>query len=67
MERRSQYWQIIRAICIIAVIMIHCPNGTSLNQDSFQFWLYVFIRALVNFPVAIFIFMSGMFVNPEKI
>lgn len=27
--KKQQYWQMIRGICILAVIMIHCPQGTS--------------------------------------
>ncbi len=47
--------------------MIHCPNGTSLDQGSIQFWLYILIRSLINFPVAVFIFMAGWFVNRQKV
>lgn len=24
---KSRYWQAVRGICILAVIMIHCPVG----------------------------------------
>ena len=30
--KRDTYWQMIRGICIIAVIMIHCP--TALNPTT---------------------------------
>ena len=26
-KTKSQYWQMVRGICILAVIMIHCPSG----------------------------------------
>lgn len=26
---KSKYWQAVRGICILAVIMIHCPAGQS--------------------------------------
>lgn len=26
---KSKYWQAVRGICILAVIMIHCPSGQS--------------------------------------
>ena len=60
--KKQQYWQIVRGICILAVVMIHCPQGTAdLDQTV---WLG--IRQIVNFPVALFIFMAGYFVNPSK-
>ena len=53
----------IRGVCILAVIMIHCPQGTSgLDQT-----IWLGIRQIINFPVALFIFMAGYFVNPSKI
>ena len=67
MSKKSLYWQQIRTFCILAVIMIHCPNGTNLNQDSLQFWLYIILRSVVNFPVAVFFFMAGYFINRDKV
>lgn len=59
----QQYWQILRGICILAVIMIHCPQGTSgLDQT-----IWLGIRQIINFPVVLFIFMAGYFVNPSKV
>lgn len=62
---KSRYWQIIRGICILAVIMIHCPNAIGLNTGDFSAWLI--LRQLINFPVALFVFMAGYFVNTDKI
>lgn len=59
---KSRYWQMIRGICILAVIMIHCPAGES--GVSQTIWLA--LRQLINFPVAIFVFMAGYFVKAEK-
>ena len=56
--KKQQFWQMIRGICILAVIMIHCPQGGAV-------WLG--IRQVINFPVALFIFMAGYFVNLFKI
>lgn len=56
--KKSQYWQIIRGICILAVIMIHCPQ---------EKYIWLGIRQIINFPVALFIFMAGYFVNLQKI
>lgn len=61
--KKQQFWQMIRGICILAVIMIHCPQGT--NGLDQTIWLG--IRQVINFPVALFIFMAGYFVNPSKI
>ena len=60
--QKSQYWQVVRGICILAVIAIHCPQGT--DGDLFT-WLG--IRQLIDFPVALFIFMAGYFVKPGKV
>ena len=46
--------QILRAIAIIAVVMIHtCPTGE----------LQVYIRPFINFAVALFLFLSGYLTN----
>lgn len=65
-RNRSSYWQIIRGICILAVVSIHCPNAMGLDHTSVQFWLYFSIRQLTNFPVAVFLFMAGYFTKIEK-
>lgn len=61
MTAKNQYWQVVRAICILAVVMIHCPTPT----NDINAWLI--IRQFINFPVAVFIFLSGYFVNPDKV
>ena len=53
--KKQQYWQMVRGICILAVVMIHCPQGTA-DLDQIV-WLG--IRQIINFPVALFIFMAG--------
>ena len=60
---KSRYWQAVRGMCILAVIMIHCPMGQSCVDQ--MTWLAV--RQLINFPVAVFIFMAGYFVKPDKV
>lgn len=60
---KNQYWQMIRGVCILAVVMIHCPQG-AVGEDRIV-WLIT--RQLINFPVATFIFMAGYFVNPTKV
>ena len=55
---RDIFIQKIRGICIIAVIMIHLPEGI-IENGTFHYWLS--FRQIINFPVAIFIFLSGYF------
>ena len=68
MERKiinkSQYWQMVRGICILAVIMIHCPSGQS--QPVIDYTAWVILRQFINFPVSMFIFLAGYFMTPEK-
>lgn len=55
-KEKNQKLQILRAIAIIAVVMIHtCPSGK---------W-QVFIRPFINFAVATFLFLSGYLTNIE--
>lgn len=68
-KKKDEYWQWIRGICIVAVILIHCKNGISYKNDSINAWNYdywLIMRQLINFPVAIFIFLSGYFVNIDR-
>lgn len=64
MEKRSQYWQMVRGLCILAVIMIHCPTGQ--NYSNYEYVGWVVLRQFINFPVAVFIFLAGYFTKPEK-
>ena len=63
--KKSQYWQMVRGICILAVIMIHCPSGQNYTDLDYTAW--VILRQFINFPVAMFIFLAGYFMIPEKI
>lgn len=60
---KSRYWQKVRGICILAVILIHCPAG----ESGSSLYIWMISRYIINFAVAMFIFMSGYFVNPEKV
>lgn len=64
-QGKSEYWQAIRGICILAVIMIHCPTGQEYSINETYAWLV--LRQIINFPVALFIFMAGYFVNTDKV
>lgn len=54
----------VRGICILAVIMIHCPSGQNYTDLDYAVW--VVLRQFINFPVAMFIFLAGYFMMPEK-
>lgn len=64
-KNKSEYWQIVRGVCILAVIMIHCPSGNNYTAVDSTVWLV--LRSMINFPVALFVFMAGYFVNAEKV
>lgn len=66
-KEKDAFWQIVRGICILAVIMIHCPNGLAYPESSADYYTWVLVRQFINFPVAIFIFLSGYFTNSEKV
>lgn len=63
MKQKSQYWQMVRGICILAVIAIHCPQGC----ESIDLYTWLGIRQFINFPVALFIFMAGYFVKMDTV
>ncbi len=58
---KDDYWQMVRGICIILVILIHCNNGLSLINDGNNFYYLIIVRQIINFPVVVFVFMSGYF------
>lgn len=62
--KRDNKWQALRGICIIAVVLIHCAHYVKWDGtvNSFIFFLY---RNLINFPVAVFMFLSGYFAKPD--
>ena len=65
-KQKSIYWQVIRGLCIISVISIHCPSAIESSRSEAWFWLYFFIRQLTNFPVAVFLFMAGYFTKIDR-
>ena len=55
---RNKKIQVLRAVSIIAVVLIHtCPVGE----------VQVFVRPFINFGVATFLFLSGYLTNLSKI
>ena len=65
--KRNNFWQMVRGLCILAVILIHCPTGIPYGSGSLEFGIWMIIRQFINFPVAIFIFLAGYFTNEEKV
>lgn len=59
-------WQIARGIAILCVILIHCPNAIHASKDSVDFNSWLILRQFINFPVALFFFIAGKFMNYEK-
>ena len=68
---RNEYFQAIRGICICAVVLIHCQTGLSYKYEEFpnniNYFYWIFSRQFLNFCVATFFFLSGYFVNKEKV
>lgn len=66
---RDTYWDAVRGVCIIAVVWIHTTNGLAYadgpNAWAYDYWLVA--RQLVNFAVAVFIFLAAYFVSPAKV
>lgn len=63
-KKRSEYWQLIRGICILCVIMIHTLYLTNIFYINVS---NIVMRRIINFAVAVFIFMAGYFVHVENI
>lgn len=55
---KDNFFQELKGLCIIAVILIHLPIGNEAD-GTFNYWLS--LRSIINFPVAMFIFLSGYF------
>lgn len=64
MKNKNIYWQRIRGIAIIAVVYIHSQTAMGSHLNNFNGISYFLIRNILNFPVDMFFFMSGFFMNP---
>lgn len=62
---KDSFWQFVRGLCIVAVVLIHCSPGIGRSDVSFLTWFT--LRQVINFPVATFVFMAGYFVSRRKI
>lgn len=64
---KNKFWIKVRGGAILAVVLIHCKNGIEYPRESFSYQYWVSLRQVINFPVAIFIFLSGYFTNIIKV
>lgn len=64
-DRIKTYWQAIRCVCILAVVLIHSLGGFDYTYDYGT--EFVILRQIINFAVAIFVFMAGYFVNADNL
>lgn len=58
--KKNNYFQLIRGICILMVIIIHTLYLTNISTYDYS---NIVIRKIVNFTVGVFIFISGYFLN----
>ena len=58
-KTRDNYWSMLKGIAILAVLMIHIPLTTNTNS-------LLATRQIINFPVAMFLFLSGLFVKRDE-
>lgn len=66
--KRDLYFDQLRGIAIIPVVLIH-TTGTmaSFNENSWNFNFLFTLRQILNFAVALFIFISGYFLSKKSI
>lgn len=65
-NKNDDYFQGIRGLCILSVVLIHCTTGIQFKESvdlSFNYHYWLILRQFINFPVAIFIFLAGYFAN----
>ena len=62
---KDQYFQTIRGLCIVCVVVIHSLLQDRLNIHNNE--INIIIRTIINFAVGIFIFLSGYFIKDNDI
>ena len=60
-KTRNLWWQLIRGLCIVTVILVHCAPMMGDPFDSIDNGIFFLFRSLYCFPVAIFFYISGRF------
>lgn len=69
-EQKDNRIEMIRGLCIIAVVFIHCPSGLPYQNvlgDGWKFWEWVTLRQLSNFAVGTFFFLSGYLTTQKAV
>lgn len=56
--------QMIRGLCILGVIFIHCPSA--IEYDAVSNIIWITWRQVIVFPVAIFLFIAGNLFDSKK-
>ncbi|NYF12675.1 surface polysaccharide O-acyltransferase-like enzyme [Pseudoclavibacter sp. JAI123] len=69
LQGRSRFWDAARGVAILAVIWIHMPTGASFQggEHAWNFDYWIASRQFLNFPVALFLFLAGYFVKPQRV
>lgn len=65
MKEKKEYWQSIRGICILAVVLIHSLDGFEYSTGYNT--AFVILRQIINCAVATFVFMADYFVNVDAL
>lgn len=59
---RNLYWDVWKGLAIVAVVTIHaCGSALVFPEGSANSTFAIVLRQFINFPVALFVFLSGMF------
>jgi surface polysaccharide O-acyltransferase-like enzyme len=69
-QEKDKYFQSIRGICIICVVLIHCMTGEIFKNSasfSYNYHYWLISRQFIDFAVPIFIFLTGYFTNIDKV
>lgn len=64
---KQKSWQILKGLCVVAVLLIHCKSGAEYEIFSANFNYWMVLRQLINFAVPVFFFASAYFVNTKKV
>lgn len=66
MKAKDSFWQGVRGMSILSVVLIHCLRGYA-TDNTLSIFILITIRQVLNFAVAVFIFLAGYFVNVKII
>lgn len=67
-RKRDIYFDQLRGLAIIAVVLIHTTGTMSLfTKENWNFQFLFGFRQILNFAVALFIFLSGYFLSQKQI